>query len=193
MFSNSKDLAPILSNTFAFKNFFSFSFYYRLNNSYPSLFVFFEKWRQNFQPNPKSAEPRLLKTVNLPKIKYEKSSLKETQKEAIKQKLLTLMETTQPYLNSKLTIGDMAQQLHLSPYYLSQVINEKLQVNFLDFINVYRINAAKAMLANQKMAHYTVRAIAYEAGFHSKSSFYNAFKKNTCMTPFQYRKQYMLG
>ena len=81
------------------------------------------------------------------------------------------------------------QKILISPkHYLSQIINEKLNCNFLDFINGYRIDDAKDKLLDENYEHFTILAIAYEVGFNSKSAFYTAFKKNTNSTPSQYRK-----
>jgi len=108
------------------------------------------------------------------KQKYENSKLKSTQKNQ--------------YIE-KLPLAQLSEQVNIPAHYLSQVINEKLDCNFLDFINGYRVEAAKAKLVDSKLSHYTIISTAYESGFNAKSTFYAVFKKHTGLTPSQFRKQ----
>jgi AraC-like DNA-binding protein len=71
---------------------------------------------------------------------------------------------------------------------LSVLINQNLHQHFFDFINEYRINAAKEILRNPSKKEFTILEILYEAGFNSKYSFNTAFKKHTGLTPTQFRK-----
>jgi len=123
------------------------------------------------------------------KQKYESSKLQETQKEKYIEKLQTYVINEKPYLEPELTLAQLSEKVNIPTHYLSQIINEKLEVNFLDFINGYRVKEAQEKLTDPKLSHYTILSIAYEAGFNSKSTFYAAFKKGTGMTPSQYRKQ----
>lgn len=122
------------------------------------------------------------------KQKYENSNLQATQKEQFVEKLLDYMQKEKSYLQAELSLTDLAEQLDIPTHYLSQVINEKMNCNFLDFINRYRIEDAKVLLRDEKFEHYTIIAIAYEAGFNSKSAFYSAFKKFADTTPSKFRK-----
>jgi AraC-like DNA-binding protein len=69
------------------------------------------------------------------------------------------------------------------------VINENLEKNFYDFINGYRVDMVKQRLAESTGSRPNILAIAYDAGFSSKSSFNEVFKKNTKLTPSQYWKK----
>ena len=91
-------------------------------------------------------------------------------------------------MEPELTLAQLSKQTNIPSHYLSQVINEKMRCNFLDFINKYRVKEAQAKLANRKFDHYTIIAIAFEAGFYSKTTFYSAFKKFADTTPSSYRK-----
>ncbi|MFK7936224.1 MAG: helix-turn-helix domain-containing protein [Saprospiraceae bacterium] len=122
------------------------------------------------------------------KKKYQNSSLHTEQKEKLVEKLLTYMEKEQPFQQSELTLDELAEQVNIPSHYLSQIINEKLQVNFLDFVNKYRVEKAKELMTNPKYEHYTIIAAAFEAGFNSKTAFYTAFKRFTGTTPGKYRR-----
>lgn len=100
--------------------------------------------------------------------------------------LLQFMETEKPYLDDKLTLQKLAEQFNLPEKQLSLLINQHTGKHFFDFINEFRINDAKTLLKGQSQL--TVLEVLYEVGFNSKSSFYTAFKKETNLTPTDYRK-----
>jgi AraC-like DNA-binding protein len=127
--------------------------------------------------------------VILPEIKYERSGLKESDAEKYLNRLLRYMETKKPYLDVDLTIQDIAQALNIPRHYLTQVINEKLNKNFYQFINEYRVEEVKSLLKDIDYHKYTMTAIAFEAGFNSKSAFNSVFKEITGMTPSEYREK----
>jgi AraC-like DNA-binding protein len=112
----------------------------------------------------------------------------EPQKEEPEQlkNLLKFMETEKPYLDDKLTLQKLAKQIDIPEKQLSGLINQHTGKHFFDFINEFRINKAKAILKDQPQL--TVLEVLYEVGFNSKSSFYTAFKKETGVTPTDYRK-----
>lgn len=124
-----------------------------------------------------------------PEIKYERSGLKDSDAEKYLGRLLKHMETKKPFLDVDLTIQDVAESLSIPRHYLTQVINEKLNKNFYQFINEYRVEEVKSLLADKDYQKYTMTAIAFEAGFNSKSSFNSAFKEITGMTPSEYKEK----
>ena len=121
--------------------------------------------------------------------KYQKSGLSYDKAEEYRQRLEQLMDEKQPYTQSDLTLDKLAGLLEISPHNLSEVINTRLNQNFFDYINGYRVEQVKEDLTDPEKENLTVLAIAFEAGFNSKSSFYSIFKRVTGMTPTDYRKQ----
>ena len=118
------------------------------------------------------------------KEKYSTSKLSETDKIKIVSQLNDFIKRAdKPYLNEKISLTEVSKLLKVSSQQLSQVINEKTNYNFNDFINYYRIEEAKSLLISDSYANLTIDAIAQKAGFNSKSAFYTAFKKQTKMTP----------
>ncbi len=114
---------------------------------------------------------------------------KSTSENQYLKKLTSFMETEKPYLDFELTLQRLASQLNISEKELSILINHHLGKHFFDFINEYRINEAKIILENPDEEDITILEILYQVGFNSKSSFYTAFKKNTNLTPTQFRKE----
>lgn len=101
--------------------------------------------------------------------------------------LQQLMEEERLYLDPELTLQDLAERLDLSPKNLSKLINGVHGQHFFDFVNRYRIDAARRLLLEQPQR--TISEILYEVGFNSKSSFNTAFRKFTGTTPSKYRKR----
>ena len=102
--------------------------------------------------------------------------------------LKDLMSINKLYQNESLNMTVLSEKTGLSNSYLSQIINQKEGKNFFDFVNGYRIEEVKEKIIDPKFEHYTILAIAQEAGFKSKSTFNIFFKKTTGKTPSEYRK-----
>ncbi|WP_456314701.1 helix-turn-helix domain-containing protein [Pseudomonas shirazensis] len=102
-------------------------------------------------------------------------------------KLENLFEVHQIYRDSTLNREKVAEQLGISSGYVSQLINVITGDNFANFINNYRVEAVKEMILDSDYENYSLLAIGLESGFTSKTTFHNAFKKATGMTPNTYR------
>lgn|GEM_PF-1180277 len=83
-------------------------------------------------------------------------------------------------------LSDLAAYLDTSPRYVSYVLSNHYQARFNDFINTFRIQYIMEEIQAGKGKHFTLEAIASEAGFSSRSTFYTAFKKQTGLSPNQY-------
>lgn len=129
-----------------------------------------------------------IESTPTPKPKYASSSLKDVEKEKLVNLLSKSMESEKPYLNENLTLKELANKLETTPNNLSQIINEKFNKNFFEFINEYRINEVKSLLADPKYSHYSMLGIAIECGFNSKSTFNSVFKQFTGKTPSEFKK-----
>lgn len=103
--------------------------------------------------------------------------------------IIKYFENEKPYHNPDFNIQLLAIALNSSYKKLSKAINDSANENFNTFINKFRIDEVKRMLDGEEYAHFSIEAIGYEAGFNSKASFYNAFKKFTNTTPTNYRKK----
>jgi AraC-like DNA-binding protein len=100
-----------------------------------------------------------------------------------------LMTVERVYRREGLTIAVLAAKLDLPEYRLRQVINEALGYrNFNAFLNRYRIDEAKAALADPSQRDVPVLTIAIDAGFQSIGPFNRAFKAETGMTPTEFRR-----
>jgi AraC-like DNA-binding protein len=103
-------------------------------------------------------------------------------------RLLDYMKEEQPYLNPGLSLRGLAHQVEVHPNKLSWLLNQKLDKNFNDFINHYRVEHFKKLADDPQNAHISLIGLAYESGFNSKTVFNTYFKKETGMTPSKYMK-----
>jgi AraC-like DNA-binding protein len=103
--------------------------------------------------------------------------------------LQNYMEKEQPYRNSNLSLADLSSKTNIPQYLLSRIINGHLNQNFFDFVNEYRVREVTDRLTDPEHSHFTILALAMDAGFNSKSSFNTAFRKSTGTTPSEYRKK----
>lgn len=128
---------------------------------------------------------------DLPKSsKYEKSSLKNDEADQLWEEMNQIMEEEHPYRNAEYRLNDLAERIGRSLHHVSQVINQKCDMSFSDFINKLRVQEAKQLLCSDRAKVVTILAIAYESGFNSKTAFYNTFKKFTGKTPTEFKKEH---
>jgi AraC-like DNA-binding protein len=93
------------------------------------------------------------------------------------------------YLEMDLTLGELAASMAATPRDLSEAINAEGGVSFYDFVNGYRLEAARRLLLDDRDAR--ILSIAHRAGFNSKSTFNKVFKSTTGQTPSQFRKSHL--
>lgn len=105
-------------------------------------------------------------------------------------RLFSLMENDKLFLNNELNLPTVAEKLDISIHEASFLINEAAQDNFYNFINKYRVEEAKKLLASAKMEELNIVGIAFASGFNSKTTFNTTFKKTVGISPSQYSKQH---
>ena len=138
--------------------------------------------------SPIIAEPQVLSPPLPEKVKYERTSLPNTQLDEIQSDLNQLMQQQKLFCTPELTLTMVAQALDVHPNTLSQVINRAEGKNFFDYINSLRVAEFKEKVAKPENQKYTLLALAYECGFNSKTSFNRNFKKSTGKSPTEYLK-----
>ncbi|EZH74907.1 hypothetical protein ATO12_09240 [Aquimarina atlantica] len=94
------------------------------------------------------------------------------------------------YRDPNLSREVVAEKLNISPGYLSQIINAVTNNNFTAYINSFRVEEVKKMIVNEEFDKYSLLAIGLEAGFKSKTTFYSAFKKETGLTPSEFKSRH---
>jgi AraC-like DNA-binding protein len=121
-------------------------------------------------------------------VRHERSGTSDAEAARLKSDLLALMTLKQPYRDPDLTLAALAERLNTTPHKLSAVLNAELSRTFYDLVNGYRVDDVRRRLAEPESRRLNVLALALDAGFASKSTFNEVFKKRTGQTPSTYRK-----
>lgn len=113
---------------------------------------------------------------------------------ALHARLLAAMEQDQAYATPGLSVADLAERLGAPEHRLRALINQGLgHRNFVAFLNVYRLAAAKQALRDPAQARKQILAIAMATGFGSLAPFNRAFKASEGITPTEYRRAALSG
>jgi AraC-like DNA-binding protein len=149
-------------------------------SAYMSILIYFTSFRvirqSGFFKQPSLAEP----------LKYKNSTVTPEAHQSILLKLKEIMDHEKPFLQGSFSLPDLAHRVGTTVHTLSQIINEGLGKSFFEMTALYRVEEAKLLLKAQR--NVKVEEIAEQVGYHSKSSFNNAFKKITGMTPSEFRE-----
>jgi AraC-like DNA-binding protein len=121
--------------------------------------------------------------------KYSRSGLRPKLAEEYLQNLITFVEKEKPYLDRDLSIHDLSSMTGISRHHITQVLNENYRRNFFAFINEYRVKEVIERLSDPKNNKFTILAIAFDAGFNSKTTFNSIFKSQTGLTPSMWREK----
>ena len=84
------------------------------------------------------------------------------------------------------TVNAMASQLNLSPRYLSDLLRQETGKTAIELIHIFLVNEAKNLLKGEDQ---NVSEIAYMLGFENLPYFSRLFKKETGLSPNQFKKQ----
>lgn len=109
--------------------------------------------------------------------------------EELMQTINQYMISSESFVHGELTIIDIAERIRIHPKRISTAINTISGQNFNTYINRFRIKKAKGLLADTASHNLSIEGIGHEVGFHSKSAFYSAFKKETGTTPSKYKER----
>jgi two-component system response regulator YesN len=88
------------------------------------------------------------------------------------------------YRNQDISLHTVASYVGISPNHLSTVFSQETGENFIEYLTRARIERAKYLLANTAMKS---AGIAHETGFSDPHYFSFIFKKNTGLSPREYR------
>ncbi len=105
--------------------------------------------------------------------------------------LAKVMSDDKPYLDPELTLGKLARSIEITDKKLSTLFNTYLETTFYDYVNSFRIIEVKKSLRHVDSTKYTILSLAMDCGFNSKASFNRIFKKETGLSPSQYRNEYV--
>lgn len=103
------------------------------------------------------------------------------------EELHRLMEDERLYCDEDLNLQRLAQMLELRPDQVSEMINRETGLRVNDYVNGYRIRHILRLWEERPES--SMLASAFDAGFNSKSVFYEAFRKYTGVNPGEFRRK----
>ena len=106
------------------------------------------------------------------------------------QKLESVIKSKSLYLRPNLCLDDLSDETGISVEYVKQVLSEKMNLSFFEFISEYKVRRAKRLLTKIDDDHFSISNVAIESGFRTDESFVTLFKKHTHMSPENYRIKY---
>jgi len=106
------------------------------------------------------------------------------------QKLESVIKSKSLYLRPNLCLDDLSDETGISVEYVKQVLSEKMNLSFFEFISEYKVRRAKRLLTKIDDDHFSISNVAIESGFRTDESFVTLFKKKTHMSPEKYRIKY---
>lgn len=125
----------------------------------------------------------------LQKIERERTSQPVNVTTDQRQRLLDAIRDGELYKDPDLSLTSLAQRLGESPNAVSRIINTGFNQSFNEFINTYRIEEVKRRMTAGDADRLTILALAFEAGFASKTTFNRVFKEQTGQTPKEFLGQ----
>ncbi len=96
------------------------------------------------------------------------------------------LDEKKPYLQQGYNIGKLSSETGIPQHHLSALLNKVYGVRFNDFINQYRIEHITKHFSQSGWDKMTLEGIASEVGFNSRTTFFNAIKKSTGLSPSEY-------
>jgi len=156
----------------------SLTAYYGLRN--PMLF-------DTISETPNVEQALAISILTLEVKKVIKKNIKDEDVEPYLNQINAVVEQEKLYLDAGLTPSILAQKAGIPVYKLTLALNKGAGKNFNEYINYYRINYAKNILANVENNKSTIYAIALNSGFSSEAPFYAAFKKYVGKSPSAFR------
>jgi len=89
------------------------------------------------------------------------------------------------HIHERLSIADIAQKFKITPEYLTTLFQKNESISTIHYIHFLKISSAKDLLIRTTMS---VKQVALYFGFTNIKYFYRLFKKETGITPSEYRR-----
>lgn len=131
----------------------------------------------------RKADGRMPRKPDTDILYLEQRNEKSTEERLFAGKVVELLEKQQRFRQKGLTVTHLAAALEVSPRVLSTVCKKKLNRTTRDLINLYRVRYAREQIISGYLDHFTLDALGKEAGFNSRITFFNAFKKEFGQSP----------
>ena len=120
--------------------------------------------------------------------KYSRSNLSDDQRSMLGMRIEEILSSAEVVCEQDFTLTKLAKLVDSNTTYVSQVINEKYGTAFSNLLAGFRIKEACRRMNDEteRYSQMTIEAIATGTGFKSRTTFVNAFKRETGLKPSEY-------
>ena len=115
----------------------------------------------------------------------------ENNENSLLTELVNYYLTAKPYLDPNLKLNVIEEKLNTNRRAIAIALKTFHNANFNTFTNYFRVEEAKRLMEDPRCKNFKIEAIAREAGFGTRMSFYNAFQNQTGVKPSYYRESIM--
>lgn len=99
--------------------------------------------------------------------------------------IVRIFEEEKIFQKHDMSVSELSNKLNTNDKYISLAINNHGSGNFNAFVNAYRINEARKLIARYGKS-ISIKELADKSGYKSLNTFYKNFKEITGLTPSQY-------
>ena len=124
----------------------------------------------------------------LTRLSQLRTGLSRTEHPLYLQYVRPAMQEIESHLSDPLNVDALAEQLHITPQYLTRLFQRFVGSSVRSYISVLRISRAKELLISRPYT--TLDGIAALCGYRDVSYFISVFRQQTGTTPKQFRKLY---
>lgn len=115
------------------------------------------------------------------------SSVHNKQEEQSETAVAKAKKYIQENYSKDISLDDVSKEVSISPYYFSKLFKEEAGENFIEYLTRIRIEKAKEMLKKPELS---IKEVGVMSGYGDPNYFSRIFKKQTDMTPREYRERY---
>ncbi|MCA0933825.1 AraC family transcriptional regulator [Lutimonas saemankumensis] len=150
------------------------------------LFIYFVSFIAFQQKNLFDGAPQLIIDKEFSSVENQDQNKKDLT--SMRATIEDGMNLNKYYLDQDLTLYDLSKEMGISSRAISNCINKELGINFNEWVNNYRVDAALKLLEDPDKINFSIEGIGEDSGFKSRSAMYAAFKKKTGFSPGHYRR-----
>lgn len=122
-------------------------------------------------------------------LHLEQLSRWQTQKRQVSRTVSRILQIIETSYERDISLDELADQVNISPNYLSSLFKKEMQQNFADYLVHYRIEKSKELLLG---TYLKFSEVAYQSGFTNHSYFSRTFKRITGVSPREFRRQWII-
>jgi len=108
----------------------------------------------------------------------------------LKSEIKCVLEKEEIITDPRIRLSQFAEIINVSPKAASQIIKKEFKKGFNELLNKYRIQFAVERIEDGFLDVYTLEALGEQTGFSSRTTFFNAFKKELGTSPSEYWKKF---